>query len=107
MGKVQSITVKKIVEVHNFMLEELEKLVAYFQKVANKDTYDLKTVTIAAQAMVGSKVVDKFGITSEEIEGAVLMNHTVLATDQEFGKINGRIQDTMAKLMGNPMTGPA
>lgn len=100
--KVQAITVKKILDVHQFMLEELERLVDYFEHVPNKNTYDLKTVTIAAQAIVGSKVEAKFGITSEDIESAVLMYHTVLATDQEFANINVKIQHTMGKLMGTP-----
>lgn len=98
--KVQSITVKKIIDVHTFMLEELDKLVSDFQGLPNKDTYDMKTVTIAAQAIVGSKIEAKFGITSEDIESAVLMYHTMLATDQEFAAINIKIQHTMGKLMG-------
>lgn len=98
--KVQGITVKKIIDVHNFMLEELDKLVHDFQSLPNRDSYDMKTVTIAAQAIVGSKIESKFGITSEDIESAVLMYHSMLATDQEFAAINIKIQHTMGKLMG-------
>lgn len=98
--KVQAITVKKIIDVHKFMLQELGNLVEDFQKLANKDRFDMKTVTIAAQAIVGSKIEAKFGITSEDIESAVLMYHTMLATDQEFATINVQIQHTMGKLMG-------
>lgn len=100
--KVQAITVKKIIDVHNFMLEELDKLVRDVQALQNKETYDMKTVTIAAQAIVGAKIESKFAITSEDIESAVLMYHTMLATDQEFAAINIKIQHTMGKLMGTP-----
>lgn len=99
--KVQAITVQKIIEVHTFMLKELENLVEEFTGKPNKDSYDLKTVTIAAQAIVGSRVEEKFKITSEDIESAVLMNHSMLATDQEFANINIKIQQTMGKLMGS------
>lgn len=99
--KIQAITVQKIIEVHTFMLKELEKLVDEFSSKPNKDSYDLKTVTIAAQAIVGSKVEEQFKITSEDIESAVLMYHTMLATDQDFANINIKIQQTMGKLMGS------
>jgi len=101
-GKVQTITVQKILDVHQFMLEELDKLVKYFQDVSNKGSYDMKTVTIAAQAIIGSKVEQKFGVTSEDIESAVQMHHTVLATDREFEQINVKLQHTMGMLMGTP-----
>merc|ERR1712190_319130 len=98
--KIQAITVKQVIDVHKFMLEELDALVTTFQNSANKDSYDTKTVTITAQAIVGSKIEQKFSITSEDIEGAVLMYHSTLATDQEFAQINIKIQHTMGKLMG-------
>lgn len=100
--KIQAITVKTIIEVHNFMLEELNNLVKDFNNLPNKETYDMKTVTVVAQAIVGSKIEAKFNITSEDIESAVLMYHTMLATDQEFAAINIKIQHTMGKLMGTP-----
>jgi len=100
--KVQAINVKKILDVHNFMFQELDKLVIDFNSLTDKESYDMKTVTVVAQAMVGSKIEAKFGITSEDIESAVLMYHTMLATDQEFAAINIKIQHTMGKLMGTP-----
>mmetsp|Transcript_54085 Transcript_54085/g.128813 ORF Transcript_54085/g.128813 Transcript_54085/m.128813 type:complete len:254 (+) Transcript_54085:91-852(+) len=100
--KVGKITPKKIIDVHKFMLEALEELVTHFSSISGKDSYDMKTVTIAAQAMVGAKVEQKFDITSEDIECAVLMNHATLAADQEFTNINIQIQHTMGKLMGQP-----
>merc|ERR1712194_456981 len=100
----QAISVRQIIDVHTFMLEELESVVKYFQNVPNKESYDLKTVTIAAQAMVGYKIEEKFSIASEDIESAVLMYHTTLATDQEFAQINIKIQHVMGKLMGTPFS---
>lgn len=102
--RVQAITVKKIIEVHTFMLQELDNLVQYYNSMPKKDDMEMKTVTIAAQAIVGSKMEAKFGITSEDIESAVLMYHTLLATDQEFATINMKIQHTMGKLMGTPFS---
>lgn len=100
--KVQNITVKTIITVHEFMLKELEDLVEKYQGMQKTTDLDMKTVTIVAQAIVGAKMEEKFSITSEDIENAVLMYHTMLATDQEFASINTKIQHTMGKLMGNP-----
>lgn len=96
----QDISVKNLVEVHKQMHEELETLVKDFQNMPNKERYDLKTVTIAAQALVGTKVQERFGYSTEDIEAAVLQNHCELAKDQEFAMINMQIQQTMGKLLG-------
>jgi len=98
--KVQAITVKTIIDVHTYMLEELDTLVKDFLALPNKDSYNMQIVTIAAQVIVGSKVEAKFAVTSQDIESAVLMYHTMLATNQEFAAINIKIQQTMGKLMG-------
>merc|ERR1719265_3054558 len=86
--KVKAITVKKVIDVHNFMLDELQKLEKYMESVPNKASWDTKTVTISAQAFVGSKVQQKFAISSEEIEQAVLLHHAGLSNDQAFLQIN-------------------
>lgn len=99
--QVNNITVKKIVEVHAFMLDELKKLVKDFQDLPNASSFDMKTVTIAAQALVGSKVEENFKLTSDDIEQAVLMHHANLATDQQFASINIAMQSTMGQLMGS------
>ena len=57
----------------------------------NKNDLDIKTVTIAAQAIVGAKIEKKFDLTSEDIESAVMMLHTMLAADQDqYGARSGR-----------------
>jgi len=104
-AKVQEITVKQIIAVHKFMLEELEELVSVYQGLQKSKDLDMKTVTIVAQAMVGAKMEEKFNIASEDLESAVLVYHTMLATDQEFATINLKIQHTMGKLMGSPEMG--
>lgn len=96
---------RTVIDVHTFMLEELEKLVKYFSTIKNKESYDMKTVTLAAQAVVGAKVEEKFGLTSEDIERGVIQHHSTLATDQEFAIVNVKMQQAMALLMGADMSG--
>jgi len=98
-----SVPARKVIDVHSFMLEELEKLVQHVGIMPDKVSYDMKTVTLAAQAIVGAKVEEKFSLTSEDIERAVIEHHTSLATDQEFAAVNMKMQQAMAFLMGGPV----
>jgi hypothetical protein len=101
--KTSTAKASRVVEVHCFMEEELSKVVKYFNKLNNKDSYDVKLVTLAAQAIVGAKVEERFGWTSEDIERVVLKNHEELAKDQEFAKVNQKMRQTMNELVGEGM----
>merc|ERR1712113_599966 len=101
LERVQSITAKKVIEAHVFMMEELEDLLDTFSKLPDMGSYDRTNVIIVAQAILGSRIEAKFGVTMEDIESAVLMNHTILATHQEFAGINIKMKHAMGKLAGN------
>ncbi|CAE7317756.1 SGR1, partial [Symbiodinium necroappetens] len=79
---------------------EVEKLVQQFKSLKSQATYDSKTVTLTAQAMVGAKVEEKFDLTSEDIERAVVRYHEELATNKEFASVNMQMQKAMSYLMG-------
>mmetsp|Transcript_88584 Transcript_88584/g.141011 ORF Transcript_88584/g.141011 Transcript_88584/m.141011 type:complete len:244 (-) Transcript_88584:111-842(-) len=91
---------EQIIEVHKYMLEEVEKLVKQFKTKSDRESYDPKTVTLTAQSLVGAKVEEKFGLTSEDIEHAVMRHHEVLATDKEFASTTLQMQKRMSELMG-------
>jgi hypothetical protein len=103
--QVKDISVAKIIDVHRFMQKELNNLVEEFLALPSRESFDMKTVAIAAQAMVGARVEQEFGYSSEDIEGAVLQKHSALAEDRKFGAINHEIQQAMAKLMGDGLSG--
>mmetsp|Transcript_96685 Transcript_96685/g.134168 ORF Transcript_96685/g.134168 Transcript_96685/m.134168 type:complete len:249 (+) Transcript_96685:87-833(+) len=94
------VSADKVIEVHKYMLEEVEKLVQQFKSLKSQATYDSKTVTLTAQAMVGAKVEEKFDLTSEDIERAVVRYHEELATNKEFASVNMQMQKAMSYLMG-------
>jgi len=98
--KIQTISRKTIVQIHEFMLAELKKLVEEVQKHPDRSSLDARTLTMAAQVFIGAKVESKFGLTSDEVESAVLFNHGVLSSDPEFARINVQMQATMSQLMG-------
>lgn len=93
------VSLKKVVEVHEFMLEELKKLVEYVSASNSKDSWSPKIVTLAGQAVVAAKVEERFGLTSEDIEVAVIKHQKQLAKDQEFANVNRKLQETMGLLM--------
>lgn len=81
------------------MLKELEVVVEKYNSVPQKEKLDTKIVTIVVQALVGAKMEEKYGYTSDDIEAAVLTNHKVLSTDEEFADINMNIQHTMGQFL--------
>lgn len=92
----QALTVQKLVDIHNFMLAEFEKLAA----CADKGSRNANTVTFAAQAVVAGKSEAKFKVSPEDIEAAVLAQQGALACNAEFSSVNLKLQQTMAKLAG-------
>lgn len=97
-SKVQALTVLKIREIHQYMLEELRTLVP---QAAQVDKPEGKTIAITAQALVGAKVENKFGLTADEVEAAVRHHHTQLAVDQDFATLALQVQQIMSQLMSH------
>mmetsp|Transcript_84698 Transcript_84698/g.203060 ORF Transcript_84698/g.203060 Transcript_84698/m.203060 type:complete len:252 (+) Transcript_84698:71-826(+) len=102
--RIQAISVKDVIDVHKFMLQELEALIEEYNRLPDTKDLDARTVTIAAQAIVGARFEEEFNITSEDIESAVLTYHANLATDQDFAQVNIKIQHAMSRLLGTPFT---
>jgi len=92
----------QVVAVHAFMLQELDNLTRDFSKIKGKKPWDMKTVTLASQAIVGAKVEKKYSLTSEDIERAVMQHHNALSMNKEFAEISQKMQGTMTQLMGSP-----
>lgn len=98
-SKVSDCTVAEMVEIHRYMLDELRKVVADVQK--DTCAYEIKTVMIAAQAIVGAKVEAKFGYSTEDIEACVHHMHTALSVDPDFATVNVHMQGAMNELMSS------
>jgi len=79
---------------------ELQQIVEDYKKLDNKDSYEKKTLTIAAQAIVASRVQKTYNYTSEQIEACVLANHEKLSQDAKFTTLSIQMQQTMGQLIG-------
>jgi len=99
--KIQGVNRKTIVQIHEFMLAELKKLVEDIQKNPDRLSLDARTLTMATQVLIGARVETKFGLSSDEIESVVVFHQAGLANDPEFARINVQMQATMSQLMGS------
>eukprot|EP00929_Paragymnodinium_shiwhaense_P016922 TRINITY_DN125671_c0_g1_i1.p1 TRINITY_DN125671_c0_g1~~TRINITY_DN125671_c0_g1_i1.p1 ORF type:complete len:249 (-),score=73.35 TRINITY_DN125671_c0_g1_i1:110-856(-) len=97
--KEKNITVKTVLDIHKFMLDELHSIAKYYNALPDKFKFDGKTVAVTVQAIVGAKFESKFRVTAEDIERAVMSFHDVLAGNQEFTNLNTEIQQVMAGFM--------
>jgi hypothetical protein len=99
-GAANPVPIGDIIKVHEFMCTELQEIVKEYKKLDNKDSYEKKTLTIAAQAVVASRVQKNYGYTSEQIEACVLTNHELLSQDSHFTSLSVQMQQTMGQLLG-------
>lgn len=92
-------TEKEVVEVHEFMLQEVQQLVEEKNKLPSDKKYDSRSLTIAAQAIVGAQVELKFNLTSDQIEAAVVAHGSTLSENPKFTRINQEMHLLMNQLM--------
>eukprot|EP00931_Biecheleriopsis_adriatica_P095691 TRINITY_DN692_c0_g1_i1.p1 TRINITY_DN692_c0_g1~~TRINITY_DN692_c0_g1_i1.p1 ORF type:complete len:250 (-),score=90.19 TRINITY_DN692_c0_g1_i1:90-839(-) len=91
-----SLSAKKLIDIHAFMLQEFEKLASS----KDKGSSDPKILTFAAQALVAGKTEQAFKVSPEDIENAVLAQQGALIASTEFSDINMKMQQAMTKLVG-------
>ena len=60
----------------------------------------LTNETLAAQAIVASRVQKTYNYTSEQIEACVLANHDKLKQDDKFTSLSIKMQQKMGQLLG-------
>lgn len=100
-AKVPDISVEKITEINIFMLEQLQEFIKTFHGLANKASYDMKTVVTASQALLDSKVSAKFNIQSEDMESAIMANQAKLCQNQRFLQAHMTMQQTMEQFINS------
>ncbi|CAE7202202.1 unnamed protein product [Symbiodinium natans] len=96
----------KILEMKEYALVELEKLVASFLKEPNVESKDFKAATVALKALVHAKVEKAHGVAADEVETAAVMKQEELLSNPDFVNILKRQQTVMQLLMSKLMEGP-
>eukprot|EP00405_Crypthecodinium_cohnii_P018044 CAMPEP_0206450410 /NCGR_PEP_ID=MMETSP0324_2-20121206/18703_1 /ASSEMBLY_ACC=CAM_ASM_000836 /TAXON_ID=2866 /ORGANISM="Crypthecodinium cohnii, Strain Seligo" /LENGTH=244 /DNA_ID=CAMNT_0053920043 /DNA_START=88 /DNA_END=822 /DNA_ORIENTATION=- len=100
-GKAKDVSVQTIVEAHRHMLEVLESVIEHANKSPEKGSYEVKGIALTAQAIIAARVEQKYGLTNEDMETAIMKYQRDLATDQDFAAINMKMQQLMGQLMGH------
>ncbi|CAD7962845.1 unnamed protein product [Amoebophrya sp. A25] len=94
----QNFTVKDVVQIHEFMLDELHKI------MQSKDgslmaKYTSRVATISSQAYVGKLVKAKYNLTSEQLEALVTHYNTALGSDQRFFELGIEMREAVQNLV--------
>ena len=94
----KSLEVKELVNIHEFMLEELKSVSSEVDtKLKRGSGVDMRALAVAAQVLVGAKVQEKFGVDTDDIESSIIKNHDMLSRDAKFASVNEEIQRLMAR----------
>merc|ERR1712151_930682 len=92
---VKDLSVQTLTEVNLLMLAELQSFIERFQQLPNKGTYEMKTVMIALQATLDSKVLAKFGHSTEDMQAATQAKQQELGSNKEFVASHEKMQTVM------------
>mmetsp|Transcript_110420 Transcript_110420/g.276418 ORF Transcript_110420/g.276418 Transcript_110420/m.276418 type:complete len:247 (-) Transcript_110420:98-838(-) len=95
----KDVSAKKVVEAHQYMLEQLEKVIGDFGQLPNRVSLDPKLLMQAAQAVVAARLEEKLGLTSDDMESALMKNQSTLATDQDFMIVQMKMQELMKQIV--------
>lgn len=90
----------EILEIHEFMLSELETMVAYYRTMPDRELFDKKSLTVAMQALISAKVQRRYGISHGKIDRAVIRNHSELTMNNKFSRLTMQMQTQMAEITG-------
>jgi hypothetical protein len=95
------LTVKELIDVHQYMLDQLKGIVSEIKSKKSIATLDPRTMTVTAQVLVGARVENQFKIGSPAVERSVMQHQAQLATNHQFATINMMMQQAMTELMGD------
>lgn len=95
-----NVSIEQLIKVHEFMLNELGKLVSAYKKMPNKDELDKKALMLAVQALISARVQTKFGYSYLLIDKAIVKNHSELSMNTKFARLTMQMQSEMSEITG-------
>lgn len=101
MSSANILSVEKIIDIHRYMLKEMEIMEAKVNKIPNRHELEPKLLPLVIQSIICAKVEEKFKITAQEIEMSLGQQQMNLSPNVEFAKINIQMQALMNKIMGS------
>ncbi|KAK1444443.1 hypothetical protein BgAZ_103490 [Babesia gibsoni] len=99
-GEQVDINPDKIVQVYEFMLEELQSLQSNENPLASQPDVNANAASLTVQAIVAAKVQTKFGYTSVQIDRAITKHQAELGMNTKFSRLAMQIQSEMTEITG-------
>jgi len=102
LTKARSIGIEKIVEIHQFMVVEMQKVLTEFLAL-DQDTrrsFSNKACETTAELLVSVAVEQQLGVHCEDVEQAVMQHEEVLANHPEFARCTEQLANMMQHLTG-------
>eukprot|EP00442_Polarella_glacialis_P008591 CAMPEP_0115107338 /NCGR_PEP_ID=MMETSP0227-20121206/37253_1 /TAXON_ID=89957 /ORGANISM="Polarella glacialis, Strain CCMP 1383" /LENGTH=112 /DNA_ID=CAMNT_0002505231 /DNA_START=198 /DNA_END=536 /DNA_ORIENTATION=- len=93
----------KIIEIHAYMVIQMQQVLNEYRKVADqlRNAISRKSVESAAELLVSMAVEKQFGICSEDIEQATIMNEEQLQYNSDFLACTEQLSQLMHELNGS------
>ncbi|CAE8617258.1 unnamed protein product [Polarella glacialis] len=100
--RAKSITVDKIIEIHQFMVVEMQKVLTEFLSLPQESrrNYSSKACETTAELLVSIAVEQQLSVHCEDVEQAVIRHEDVLQRNQEFARCTEQLANMMQHLTG-------
>merc|ERR1719174_2291434 len=82
--KGKDVELNVLVELHAFMAKEVEAFIGVYKALPDKAKYDSKLVMMAFQVSLDTKVIQKFGIESQDVQQSIMAKQQELQNRPEF-----------------------
>mmetsp|Transcript_80256 Transcript_80256/g.186368 ORF Transcript_80256/g.186368 Transcript_80256/m.186368 type:complete len:482 (-) Transcript_80256:83-1528(-) len=100
--RANSITMDKIIEIHDFMVQEMRKVLDEFMQLPAdiRRTFSSKDCETTAELLVSIAVEQQLTVHCEDVEQAVIKYETLLQVNPEFTRYTEQLATMMQKLIG-------
>mmetsp|Transcript_2078 Transcript_2078/g.4709 ORF Transcript_2078/g.4709 Transcript_2078/m.4709 type:complete len:521 (-) Transcript_2078:146-1708(-) len=99
--RAQSITMDKIIDIHQFMVVEMQKVLQEFLKLPQETrrTFTGKACETTAELLVSIAVENQMMVRCEDVEQAVIMYEEALQENREFTRCTEQLANMMQHLI--------
>lgn len=98
--RAQDLTMEKIIEIHELMVEEMQTIVNEFLELPEdaRRSFTEKSAETTAELLVSIAVERKMGIHSEDVELAILRDEEILQSNEQFMRCTDELSQLMIGL---------
>mmetsp|Transcript_88392 Transcript_88392/g.139671 ORF Transcript_88392/g.139671 Transcript_88392/m.139671 type:complete len:369 (+) Transcript_88392:3-1109(+) len=100
--KARTIRIDKIIEIHQFMCQEMQKVVTEFRQLPEETRHSItgKTCENTAELLVSISVEQQLAVHCDEVEQAVIFYEEALGANPDFAQCTEQLAQMMQFLVG-------